>query len=526
MFLRQKILIICLAFFLVGPNLYANSTLKISLGSEPGSLNPLLATDLVSANILHQLFEGLMTKDKDGKTALGLAESYVISDDGTVYTFKIRDNAKWSNGEYVKAQDIEYSWKWMLTKSNGAPFASQFFGLNLLNARAVYDGEMPITELGIRAIDSKTIEIRLSAPSPLFLDGLTLWGYLPINQKVTSENPSWASSAGPEFVGNGPYMLKEWKIQDRIVLEKNPYYWDADLVNLDEIILYTDSGTKENAFNLFMLNDLDIVGGPFAGEIPNAEIESMQKQGIYHVSPSAGIYLIRLNTSRKPFDNLNFRKALAYSINRDLIVKYVTEKGEIPARSIIPPVIFTKSGELFEDDNELAKEYLEEALKELGYKDISEIPQIDYAYNTSDLHKNIAQAVQDMWKKSLGFEVYIDNLEWKVLLQRVNDSKDFDLARASLFSDQGIDFLERLGRDLDYDKSFDDFRELLVQYRKEIDVDKRLDLLKQAEKIAIDRVMVIPVYFYVSSYLLKPNVKGMYISPLDIAYLKQVYLSN
>ncbi len=501
--------------------------LNLNLGSEPPSLHPGLASDTTSGSVLRQIFEGLATLDSNSNIILGSAESYTISDDGLVYTFRIRDNASWSNGDTLRAQDFEYAWKWVLTPQNNANYSYQLYPIK--NAQAFFEGNATEDELGIRSIDDKTLEITLEAPISYFMELLSFYTYFPINANVTSANPSWAADSGPNYVSNGPFQLVSWSHNNKIELEKNENYWNADQVNLNQISMLMVNDENTN-LQMFRTNEIDWAGSPLNPTLPSEAIPSLKESNELITHTIAGTYWVIFNTEKPPFDNENLRKALAYSMNRNTIIENILQAGQIPAMANVPPTIFPENTQGYFSDNNLdeAKRYLALALEELGLESVDQLPTIEYAFNTNESHRKIAQALQDIWRSQLGLNVTLENFEWKVYIDRVR-SGDHVIGRMGWIGDfnDAINFLE-LYEDKEGGNNFakwenQEFQDLLESSRTEVDADRRKEILKQAEMIMMEEMPVAPLYFYTYSWIKSPDLQGVIVGPLGQFILREAY---
>lgn len=498
---------------------------RVNIKTEPFSLHPGLANDNTSGTVLRNTFEGLTRIGMDGKPELAMAEDYKVSEDGTVYTFKLRD-AKWSNGDPVTAHDFEYAWKWALDPKNESQYAYQLYYLK--NGEAANTGKAPLDSVGVKAQDDKTLVVTLEQPTPYFLELTAFYTYLPINSKIAQKNPDWYKNAGEDYVSNGPFKMVTWEHRNKIELVKNDQYWDKDNVKLEKITMHMIEDVNTE-LSMFKKGELDWAGAPFSA-LPTDSIEQLEKEGILNIKPIAGVYWYKFNTEVKPLNNVKIRKALAYAIDREAIVKNITKAGQIPAMAAVPPSMFPENekGYFKDNDVETAKKLLEEGLKELGYKDVSELPVIKIAYNTDEAHQKIAQAIQDMWKKNLGIKTELENEEWAVYIEKLHRG-DYMVGRMGWLGDfnDPINFL-KLFRDKNGGNNYTrwenpQFKQLLIQSQKERDPEKRLELLKQAEKIFMDEMPVAPIYFYTNAWVQKDNLKDVAISGLGDVQLKWAY---
>ncbi|MED4766440.1 peptide ABC transporter substrate-binding protein [Cytobacillus firmus] len=499
--------------------------LRVNINTEPPSLNPGLAEDSTSGTVLRNVLEGLTRINQDGKPEKAMAEDIKVSEDGKTYTFTIRD-AKWSNGDPVIAKDFEYAWKWALDPANNSTYAYQLYYLE--GAEAFNTGKGEKDAVGVKAIDDKTLEVKLVNPTPYFEELTAFYTYLPVNSKIAEANPEWATDAGENFTTNGPFHLVEWAHSDKIVLEKSETYWDAETVKLDsiEMIMINDPNTE---LSMFDNGELDWAGAP-TGALPTDAMQALKDEGRLVTQPIAGIYNYKFNTTVEPFNNVNIRKAFAHAINRQELIDNILQGEQLPAMAIVPPSMFEENEKGYFPDNDVekAKEYLQKGLEELGYKDASELPAVTLSYNTSEAHQKIAQAIQDMWKQNLGVEVTLDNAEWNVFLDKVNQM-DYQVARMGWLGDfnDAINFLE-MYRDADRGNNntgweSKEFQDLLAKSATETDPEARQQLLKDAEAIFMEDMPVAPIYFYTNNWVQAENLKDVAVSGLGDVQYKWAY---
>ncbi|WP_028562107.1 peptide ABC transporter substrate-binding protein [Paenibacillus pinihumi] len=506
----------------------ATQELRYNLHSEPPTLHPGLANDNVSGGVLNQIFEGLTTIGKSGKPEKAIAEQIDISDDQKLYTFKLRD-AVWSNGDPVTAHDFEYAWKWVLDPANEAKYAYQLYYID--GAEQANTGKGSADSVGVKALDEKTLEVKLVNPTPFFLELTSFYTYLPINSKIAEANKTWADNAGDLYTSNGPFKLAEWAHNDKVILLKNDSYWDKGTVKLDKITM-TIVNDENTVLGMFEKNELDWAGSPI-GALPTDAIPSLRDSGKLHSQAAASTYFYKFNTTEKPFNNANIRKAFTYAIDRQSIIDNVTQGGQFPATAFVPPSIFTENSKGYFGDNAIdqAKEFLQKGLEELGYKDVSELPAITLSYNTSEGHQKIAQAIQDMWTKNLGVEVTLENSEWAVYIEKLH-SLDYQVGRMGWIADfnDAINFLEMF-RDKDggnNDTGWENaqFKDLLAKSSTEKDAAKRAQLLQQAEAIFMDEMPVLPIYFYTNNWVVNDKLKDVFIDGLSNIYFKWAHFES
>ncbi|MEJ8547581.1 peptide ABC transporter substrate-binding protein [Brevibacillus borstelensis] len=491
--------------------------LRLNLHSEPPTADPALAEDSTSGALLRATFDGLTRIGEDGKPHESVAEKIDISEDGLTYTFHLKDT-KWSNGDPVTAHDFEYAWKHALEPSVAANYAYQLYYVK--NAQAFNTNKAKADDVGVKALDDKTLEVKLENPTPFFLELTAFYTYFPVNKKVAEADPKWATEA-KTHVGNGPFKMETWEHKSKLVLAKNDNYWDKDSVKLDKIdfSMVEDENTE---LSMFDHGDLDWAGAPLSA-LPTDAIPALKESGKMQVHAIAGTYLYKFNTEQPPFNNAKIRKAFAYAIDRQSIVDNVTQAGQPPAMSLVPPTMAVSSEPYFKDnDVETAKKLLEEGMKEEG---LTKLPPITLSYNTSEGHKKIAEAIQDQWKKAFDIDVKLENKEWKVYLDDLKQGK-FMIGRSSWSGDfnDPVNFLElfkfKNGGNNQTKWENPKFQELLNQSALEKDEAKRKQILADAEKLFMDEMPAAPIYYYTHSYVKNDKVKGVVLDSLGFVDYK------
>ncbi|WP_110927907.1 peptide ABC transporter substrate-binding protein [Bacillus massiliglaciei] len=484
--------------------------LNLNNSSEPGSLHPGKAQGTHDSWILHHIFEGLTKKDEDGKILPGVAKEWTTSDDGLVWTFTLKEGLKWSNGDPIKASDFEYAWKHVLNPDTASDYAYQLYYLK--GGEAYNSGKGKAEDVGVKAADDLTLEVTLEQATPYFLDLTSFYTYYPINQKVQEDNKDWYTEAD-SFVSNGAFKLTEWKHKESIKLEKNDNYYDKDKINLD-VVNFTIQENENTAWQMYQNDELDLaypLPADVQGQLVNADDPE------FNNGPELAVYYYNFNTEKKPFNNSKVRKALSMAIDRKAITDNVAQGGQKPAYGIVPPGILDVSGDfqentgdLFSENVDEAKKLLDEGLKEEG---MDKFPKMSILYNTLDSHKLIAEAVQEMWRKNLGIEVTLENVEMQVKLDR-EKAGDYDISRAGWVGDyvDPMTFMlwETGGAYNDPNWSNKDYDKLVKEAQTTMDTEKRMSAMHEAEKILMDEMPVMPIYFYTKPYMVKKKVTGVY----------------
>lgn len=492
---------------------------RANLHSEPPTLDPAKATDTTSSAVILGVLEGLTRIGTDGKPHEAAAESIDVSEDLKTYTFTIRDH-NWNNGEPVTAYDFEYAWKRVLEPEFPADYAYQLYAIK--NAAQAKEGEVSLDEVGVKALDEKTLQVTLENPTPYFLELTAFYTYFPVHKATVEANDKWADTADA-YVSNGPFNLEKWEHNNELVLVKNADYWDADTVQLDKV-MFTMVEDENTELNMFKNGELDWAGAPYSA-LPTDALPSLEEDGSLVTQSIAGTYWYKFNVEKAPFDNIKMRQAFAYAIDRQAIIDNVTQGGQLPAMAITPTTMGLSDGAYFEDANiDKAKELFNEALEEMGLSSAAELPSVTLSYNTSEAHAKIAQAIQDQWKKVFEIEVGIENSEWAVYLEQI-DSGDYQVGRLAWLGDfnDAINFLEMYvtdGGNNDTNWGSAEFDALIAQSATEADADKRLQILKDAEQIMMDEMPVAPIYFYTFNWVKADYVKGVTIDGLGTVDLK------
>ncbi|ELK40034.1 peptide ABC transporter substrate-binding protein [Brevibacillus agri] len=484
-----------------------SQVLRWNLHSEPPTGDPGLAEDTTSAAIVKALFDGLTRIGPSGKPEEAVAEKIEVSPDLKTYTFKLRDS-HWSNGDPVTAHDFEYAWKRALDPKTASNYAYQLYYIK--NAEKANKGNGSLDEVGVKALDDKTLQVELANPTPFFLELTAFQTYFPVNKKVVESADNWAGDA-KTHIGNGPFKMESWEHKNKMVLVKNDHYWDKDSVKLDKIefSMVEDENTE---LSMFENGEIDWAGAPLSS-LPIDAMPVLKDSGKLQVKPVGATYWYKFNTEKPPFNNVKIRKAFAYSINRQTLIDNVLQANQQPAMGAVPPTMALNPDGYFKDnDQEAAKKLLEEGMKELG---LSKLPPITLVYNTSEGHKKIAEAIQDQWRKYLGVEVKLENQEWKVYLETMHEG-NYQVGRLGWSGDfnDPINFLELFkekdGGNNDTRWENPKFKELLNQSATEKDPEKRKAILREAEQILMDEMPIVPIYFYTHTWVKNDKVKGVF----------------
>lgn len=491
--------------------------LYIGIGAEPAALDPHITTGLTEYSVLLSMLEGLTTLNPVTMAVEpGVAKSWDISPDGLRYTLYLDPQARWSNGDPVTALDFLFSFERILSPALGAPYAYMLYPIR--GAKAFHSGELSdFAQVGLAAPSPRTLVIELEAPTPYLLNLMTHNTWWPVHPPtvlkygaMTDRISKWTKAG--HFVGNGPYQLKDWRLNSQIHVTRNPYYRQAETVRLNGLhFLPIEAETEERAFRSGQLH--------LTSTVPVHRIDWYRKHRpeCLRFDTALGVYYYMLNTARPPLDNPKVRQALAYAIHREQITEHILRAGQTPAYHFTPPNTGGYQAQArFAYDPERARQLLAEA----GYPNGAGFPTFELLYNTSESHRTIAVAIQQMWKTELGIDIELHNQEWKAYLS-TREAGEFDLLRAAWFGDYDdpntfLSLGESDNGNNHTQWSNAEYDALLQQAAHTQDPAARHLLFQRAEQILIEAMPVIPIYFYVTSRLIHPSVQGWYPSILDI----------
>ncbi|HWA10120.1 MAG TPA: peptide ABC transporter substrate-binding protein [Opitutaceae bacterium] len=495
----------------------ARKVLRYGNGAEPQDIDPHVVTGIPEDRLILTLYEGLVSEDPQMNTIPGVAEKWEISPDGLVYTFHLRADAKWSNGDPLTADDFIQSYKRELNATLASEYAYMLFNL-VRGAKDYYDGKnADFSRTGFKALDPHTLEITLLQPAPFLLHAMNHYAWFPVHIPTIKkfgglDKRSTAWTRPENFVGNGPYVLKEWKPNQVIVTERSPTYWDRAHVKIDEIDFYPIelADTEER---MFRAGQLDITN-----EVPLTKLAVYRREhpDSVRVDPYDGIYYYRFNVLRKPFDDVRVRRALALSIDRESLVRNVTLADEVPAYDFVPQnLLGYKSENAFKMDIPEARRLLAEA----GYPGGQGFPRVELLYNTLEKHKVIAEALQEMWRKNLGVEITLTNEEWKVYVD-AQHSHNYQFQRAGWIADYVdphvfFDLWETGNGNNDTNWGNPEYDRLLHSALATRDNAARFAVYQRMEKILIDEMPIMPIFYYTRARLISPRVKGFFTTPVD-----------
>ncbi|MDR0218610.1 MAG: oligopeptide ABC transporter substrate-binding protein OppA [Enterobacteriaceae bacterium] len=513
-----------------GVQLAEKQTLVRNNAAEPQSLDPHKIEGVPESNLARDLFETLLTNDLNGKLIPGVAEKWEHSPDFKTWTFHLRKDAKWSNGDPLTAQDFVYSWRRVTDPNTASPYASYLQYAHLLNVDDIIKGKKKPETLGVQALDDQTLQLTLSEPVPYLARLMIHPTTSPVN-RATVEKYGEKWTQPQNFVGNGAYKLKNWIINERIVLERNPNYWDNKhtVINQVTFLPIASEVTDVNRYRTgeieMSYNSLPIELFPMLKkEIPNQLI----------VTPYLCTYYYEINNQKPPFNDPRVRTALKLGMDRDIITYKVKNQGDTPAYGFTPPYIadfkdvkpdwYTKLNQ--QQRNEEAKKLLAEA----GFTKDHPL-KFTLLYNTSDLHKKLAIAAASIWKKNLGVDVALENQEWKTFLDTRHQGT-YDIARAGWCGDynEASTFLNMMLSDSSSNtphyksKTFDDLMKKSLQVATDAE---RAEVYAEANTQLDKDSAIVPLYYYANTRLVKPYVGGYTgKDPLDNFHTKDLYIKK
>lgn len=485
-----------------------SETFTLAYRGNIRSLHPRIGNDIPATLFVKMLFEGLMRKNAQGEVECGVADRYTLSEDGCVYTFYLK-KTYWSNGDLVTAHDFEHSWKSSITPGTARTGSMCFYILK--NAIGCLAGEVSSDEVGVKALDDLTLTVTLENPAPYFLSLTTCSTYAPVNKQNELEHSNWYMNHNEHFVCNGPFKISDWRKGNQIILERNASYWDKEGVKLKRIhaIMVEDENVQ---VQMFKNHELDYLGSPFSSVSADQLMHKALRPLVKNV-PTTRVEWLFVNVTKPPFDNKNFRKALAYSINRKAIAEHIYQLGETPAMGILGESFGINKEGYFTDNNiDRAKHLLSQVQEE------EEVGHFTINFSPASAESRLVQALQDQWRE-IGLDVSLRQQEWSVHFQSCVEG-DFDVAKMGWVSwlDDPIYILQTFRKkELATNMSrwySPKYEALLDASDQEKDVEKRKGYLRAAEEHLMEELPVIPIVFAPARYLHHDYIKGVVISPL------------
>ncbi|PHM45472.1 periplasmic murein peptide-binding protein precursor [Xenorhabdus mauleonii] len=511
-----------------GVVLDAKQEIIVNNGVEVTSLDPHKVEGHPETNILRNLLEGLVTTDANGQTVPGVAEKWE-NEGYKVWTFYLREDAKWSDGKPVTAQDFVYSWQRLADPNTGSPYTSYLQYTYVQNTDDILTGKKTPEQLGVKALDERRFQITLSQPVPYLVDMLSHTALKPVRQDVVEKwGIKWTSPGN--FIGNGSYVLKDWVINERIVLTRNSHYWnDKESIIEKGTFLPVVSGISD--VNRYRSGEIDITDSAIPPELYQKMKRDIPDQ--LQVSPFLCTFYYEINNKKPLFKDKRVREAIKLSLDRDIITERIMGQGQIPAYGFTPT--YTGSGLSINTEwanwtQEQRNQRAKELLKEAGF-DAKNPLKFTLLYNTSEQNKQQAIAAASMWQKNIGAKVTLQNQEWKTSLQNRHEG-NYDVARATWCGDynEPSSFLNMMlstssnNTGFYQSKAFDDYMSQALAAKDDA---TRQEFYQQAEAQLDKDSGIIPIYYRVSVRLIRPTVGGMTgKDPLDYVDLKNLYIKK
>jgi oligopeptide transport system substrate-binding protein len=498
-------------------------TLRLSIATDPRALDPRTGGDGETSFLIDFLFDGLMQVGRSGTPECAMAQRYEISEDQKTYTFFLRE-AKWSNGMKVCASDFEYAWKCVLDPQFMTEFSSLMDPIR--GAKDAKIGKIPLSDVGIHAVDDNTLIVELEHPCPYFLEALTLSPFKPLCEQHVKTHPKWMNTTGADFVCNGAFTLEDWKASEKLVYKKNPLYWDLSSVRLKRVeISMIENDSAHLA--LYESDMVDWVGYPI-NNLPTATIEEIKKKQSVQSLDLPLILMMCFNTERPYLKDQNFRHALSYSIERNLIAKEVMCKGAKPVFSMLPPSLSLHSTPLFKTSSTLAKTALENSLRSLRVKD-GDLPKFTLLA-PSETYDKVAQVIQQNWSKSLGIEVSIQNMEWKTFFDCISKG-DYDIALIgwiSGFSDPMYNLnIFASQTNLNFPNwTSPEYTQEIERSNSSASGHERNVHLANAERLLMEAMPIAPIVYYKGLFICREGLKGFVTSKRGDVVFRYAYFEN
>ncbi len=506
----------CTMLAMTASGAFAEMVLNRGNSLDPESLDPHKTSTVNEAHVLRDLFSGLAMQDAKANVIPGAAESWTVSADGKVYTFKMRAGAKWSDGSPVTAHDFVYAWQRLVDPATAAEYA--YMLAPVVNAEDITAGKKKPAELGIKAVDDMTLEVTLNAPTPYFIEMLTHQATYPVNKANIEKFGADFIKPG-NLVSNGAYTLAEFIPNDHIKIVKNPNYYEADQVKID-VVNYIPTEDRSTAMKRIEAGELDM-----NDDLPTEQLADLRAKfgDQIKIGPYLGTYYYAFKTVKKPWDNVKLRHAISMAIDRDYLAEKVWQNTMIPAYSFVPPGIGgyeTKTTDYAEKSQLDREDEAKKILTELGYGPDNPL-KMEIRYNTSENHKNTAVAIQEQLKP-LGIEVTLLNTDGKTHYGFLEQHGDFDIARAGWIADykdpENFLSLCKTGAGNNYSEySNKEYDDLLAAAASSADPAERMKKLSEAEGVGVARdLCVVPLLYYSYHNVVSNKVKGWEENVMDV----------
>jgi len=502
------------------------STLHRGLASDPESVDPHKSRSTQAAEVLRDIGEGLLSYSATGELVGGVADEWAVSDDGLTYTFHLRDDARWSNGDRVTAEHFVFSFRRLVDPATAA-FYAQMLG-SIVNVQAIVTGEKPPSDLGVSAVDEQTLLIALSQPTPYLLSLLTHPSTFPVHPGSIAEHGDLFTKPG-NLLSSGAYKLIAWEPGSVLKLGRNEHYWNNVGTAID-VVNHHVLTQEMTELNRYRAGEIHVTAN-----VPPDSFKQVRSERPVelHVAPYLGVYAYGFNLTMPPFkDSPQLREALSMTVDRDVLVEQIMGRGEAPAYSWVPPGVDNYEPRRFgyadmtqDERNAHARRLMHEA----GYGPDNPL-QIELRYNTSDTQQRMALAIQSMWKDALGVETTLVNEEFQVLLANMQAREITQVFRLSWTGDYNdahtfLSILEGGNPANMPGYASDEYDSLMLRAAEQVDLGRRRLWLEEAERVLLSDHPVIPLYFYVSKHLVSPDVIGWGDNVLDYHYSQHLSLA-
>jgi oligopeptide transport system substrate-binding protein len=517
---------VVLYFYSCSPSQPKKDSLRLNLLEEPTTLDPRKGGDVYSATLHFLLFEGLTKISPRSSGDPGIAYKVDLSEDLLTYTFHLRSSL-WSDGSPLTAYDFEYSWKSMLDPSFPSPNAILLYPI--LHAEEAKKGRISLDAVGIHALDAHTLVVTLKQPTPYFLNITSFCVLFPISKSHAEHGIDEKENIPSHYISNGPYRLVEWKHQNALILEKNPYYWDKNEVDLQGISI-SFIGDEHTALEMFRRQELDLLGSPYTN-IPLEAVEELKTTQLLTAHPIAKTIVCAFNVKHPLLQHPLIRKALSLAIDKNLLVQSIGTLYDIPAFNYVAPVLkHGRNTPLIEACNlPLARYYLEKGLEEL-HLSREDFHPITLLYRSNGNFRQIAEVLQDAWQKHLGITLQLQAVDHKTFLTKTPKG-DFDLCISQWIAqyDDPTSILDRFKNSSDpknLSKWENSLYAHLLKSSASLPSLEREATLEEAEILLAEELPVIPLMHSYDIYMVQPYVKGLYTSSLGSMHLHKIYFEK
>lgn len=517
-----------------GADAAGGDEIRATLASSPETIDPNMNSSVDGAVYIVHLFEGLMRYKWDGSgIEPGMAESYTVSDDSLVWTFKLRDDAKWSDGQDVTAEDFVFSWQRLVNPETAAPYALDMGGY-IKNAVEIIDGKMPVDQLGVKAVDAKTFEVTLAGPCGYFDEISAFPTMSPIRRDTVEANGDRWTRDASTYITNGAFKMESFNLDQNLIVVPNENYYDKDKIKPGKIVFQflADEIAELNAFQAGEVY--------FTDHYPAEETKALVDQGVLFFKPQLGTYYVSFNCNVEPLNDVNVRKALALAIDRDYLANVVLPGTMFAAEAFVGNGFGDVDGKDFRDVGgayisnaayEENKKAAQEALAAAGYPNGEGFPKIGYMYNNSTMHQSIGEALQNMWKEVLNIDVEMDIQEWNAFLETRRQG-NYQMARNGWVGDFNdpmtlLGLLQTGSGNNDGNYSNAKYDEYLNISMTSKDRAERMKAMHDAEALAIgEEWACAPLMYYADEYLVSPELKGWGITSLGYKFFHTAYLQK